>query len=149
VIAGGSAGGYTTLASLTFRDTFQGGASYFGVSDLAALADDTHKFEARYLDWLVGPYPQAKALYDERSPLHNAKRLSKPVIFFQGEEDVVVPPTQTEMIVDALRAHGVAAGYVLFSGEQHGFRQGPNIQRALDAELYFYAFAVFGTRLGF
>jgi dipeptidyl aminopeptidase/acylaminoacyl peptidase len=149
VVAGGSAGGYTTLAALTFHNIFQGGASYYGVSDLATLAKDTHKFEARYLDWLIGPYPQAKALYDERSPLRHASRLSRPVIFIQGDEDVVVPPSQTEMIVDALRSHDVTAGYILFSGEQHGIRRGPNIQRALDAELYFYAFMVFGTKLSF
>lgn len=113
------------------------------------LARDMHKFEAGYLDWLVGPYPQAKAPYNERSPLHHSKRLSKPVIFFQGEDDVVVPATQTEMIVDALRSHKITTGHLLFAGERHGFRKGPNIQRALDAELYFYAFAVFGIRLSF
>jgi dipeptidyl aminopeptidase/acylaminoacyl peptidase len=149
VIAGGSAGGYTALAALTFRDTFQGGASYYGVSDLAALAKDTHKFESHYLDWLIGPYPQAQATYDERSPLHHAERLSKPVIFLQGEEDAIVPVNQTDKMVEALRRKGVAVGYVLFAGEQHGFRRGPNIQRALDAELLFYAFEVFHVRLSF
>jgi dipeptidyl aminopeptidase/acylaminoacyl peptidase len=149
VIAGGSAGGYTCLAALTFRDTFQGGASYYGVSDLAALAKDTHKFESHYLEWLIGPYPQAKARYDERSPLYHVEHLSKPVIFFQGEDDAVVPPQQTELMVEALRRKGIAVGYLLFSGEQHGFRRAPNIQRALDAELYFYAFEVFGTKLAF
>jgi dipeptidyl aminopeptidase/acylaminoacyl peptidase len=149
VIAGGSAGGYTCLAALTFRDMFQGGASYYGVSDLVALAKDTHKFESHYLDWLIGPYPQAKAIYDARSPVHHTQHLSKPIIFMQGEEDAIVPPQQTEMMVAALRDKAIAVGYLLFSGEQHGFRQGPNIQRALDAELYFYAFAVFGTTLSF
>ena len=106
VITGGSAGGYTTLAALVFRDFFQGGASYYGVSDVAALARDTHKFESRYLDWLIGPYPQEEARYRERSPLYHADRLSKPVIFFQGDEDAVVPPNQTEAMVEALRRKG-------------------------------------------
>jgi dipeptidyl aminopeptidase/acylaminoacyl peptidase len=149
VIAGGSAGGYTALAALTFRDTFQGGASYYGVSDLAALTKDTHKFESRYLDWLIGPYPQAKATYDQRSPLHHSERLSKPVIFLQGDEDAIVPPDQTDKMVEALRRKGIAVGYLLFSGEQHGFRRGANIQRALDAELAFYAFEIFNVRLSF
>ncbi len=108
VISGGSAGGYTTLAALTFRDFFQGGASYYGVSDAAALARDTHKFESRYLDWLIGPYPQEEARYRERSPVHHAERLSKPVIFFQGDEDAIVPPNQAEVMVEALRRKGNA-----------------------------------------
>jgi dipeptidyl aminopeptidase/acylaminoacyl peptidase len=149
VISGGSAGGYTTLAALTFHDFFQGGASYYGVSDAAALARDTHKFESRYLDWLIGPYPAEEALYRERSPLFHAERLSKPVIFFQGSEDEVVPPDQTEAMVAALRRNGKPVGYLLFSGEQHGFRQAANIKRALDAELYFYAVEVFKTGLTF
>jgi dipeptidyl aminopeptidase/acylaminoacyl peptidase len=149
VISGGSAGGYTTLAALVFRDFFQGGASYYGVSDIAALARDTHKFESRYLDWLIGPYPDEEALYRERSPLFHADRLSKPVIFFQGDEDAVVPPNQTEAMVAALGRSGLPVGYFLFSGEQHGFRKGSNIQRCLDAELYFYAVQVFRTGLTF
>jgi dipeptidyl aminopeptidase/acylaminoacyl peptidase len=149
VISGGSAGGYTTLAALAFRDFFQGGASYYGVSDAAALARDTHKFESRYLDWLIGPYPQEEARYRERSPLYHAERLSKPVIFFQGEEDAIVPPDQAQVMVEALRRRGNAVGYFLFAGEQHGFRQAGNIQRCLDAELYFYAIEVFGTGLTF
>jgi dipeptidyl aminopeptidase/acylaminoacyl peptidase len=149
VISGGSAGGYTTLAALTFRDFFQGGASYYGVSDIAALARDTHKFESRYLDWLIGPYPQEKARYRERSPLYHADRLAKPVIFFQGEEDAVVPPNQAESMVEALRRKGNPVGYFLFSGEQHGFRKAGNIQRCLDAELAFYAVEVFRTGLTF
>jgi dipeptidyl aminopeptidase/acylaminoacyl peptidase len=149
VISGGSAGGYTTLAALAFRDFFQGGASHYGVSDVAALARDTHKFESRYLDWLIGPYPEEEALYRERSPLFHAERLSKPVIFFQGDEDAVVPPNQTEAMVAALRRNGRPVGYFLFSGEQHGFRQAANIKRALDAELYFYAIEVFGIDLTF
>ena len=149
VISGGSAGGYTTLAALVFHDVFRGGASYYGVSDIAALARDTHKFESRYLDWLIGPYPQDEALYRERSPLYHAERLSRPVIFFQGDEDAIVPPNQTEAMVDALRRRGTPVGYLLFSGEQHGFRNGVNIQRALDAELYFYAVEVFRAGLTF
>jgi dipeptidyl aminopeptidase/acylaminoacyl peptidase len=149
VISGGSAGGYTTLAALVFHDVFRGGASYYGVSDIAALARDTHKFESRYLDWLIGPYPKCEALYRERSPLYHAERLSRPVIFFQGDEDAIVPPNQTEAMVDALRRRGTPVGYFLFSGEQHGFRNGANIQRALDAELYFYAVEVFKTGLLF
>jgi dipeptidyl aminopeptidase/acylaminoacyl peptidase len=149
VISGGSAGGYTTLAALTFRNFFQGGASYYGVSDIAALARDTHKFESRYLDWLIGPYPQEEARYRERSPLYHADRLAKPVIFFQGEEDAVVPPNQAESMVEALRRKGNPVGYFLFSGEQHGFRKAGNIQRCLDAELAFYAIEVFRTGLTF
>lgn len=143
VIDGGSAGGYTTLAALTFRKVFKAGASFYGVSDLAALAQDTHKFEARYLDGLIGPYPEAAALYRERSPLYATDRLSCPVIFFQGDEDKIVPPNQAEMMVDALRAKKLPVAYVLFAGEQHGFRKAENIKRTLDGEFYFYA-KVFG-----
>ncbi|MBZ5578155.1 MAG: prolyl oligopeptidase family serine peptidase [Acidobacteriia bacterium] len=149
VITGGSAGGFTTLAALTFRNHFRGGASHFGVSDLAALAQDTHKFESRYLDSLIGPYPERKDLYDARAPLAHASQLSVPVIFFQGDEDRVVPPAQTELMVDALRQKGTPVGYLLFSGEQHGFRKADSIKRALDAELYFFAVNVFGTGLRF
>jgi dipeptidyl aminopeptidase/acylaminoacyl peptidase len=149
VIRGGSAGGFTTLAALTFRDFFHGGASYYGISDLAVLARETHKFESRYLDWLIGPYPQAQERYRERSPLYHADRLSKPVIFFQGAEDPVVPPNQAEALVEALRRNGKAVGYFVFSGEQHGFRNAANIQRCLDAELQFYAIEVFNVGLRF
>jgi dipeptidyl aminopeptidase/acylaminoacyl peptidase len=149
VISGGSAGGYTTLAALAFRDFFQGGASYYGVSDAAALARDTHKFESRYLDWLIGPFPEMEERYRERSPVYHADRLSKPVIFFQGAEDAVVPPNQTEIMVEALRRNGNAVGYFLFTGEQHGFRQADNIKRCLDAELAFYAVEVFRIGLTF
>jgi dipeptidyl aminopeptidase/acylaminoacyl peptidase len=149
VITGGSAGGYTVLAALARRDFFKGGASYYGVSDVAALARDTHKFESRYLDWLIGPYPQEEALYRERSPLTYADSLNCPVIFFQGAEDRVVPPNQTEMMVEALRRRDIPCGYLLFAGEQHGFRRAENIKRALDAELYFYSELVFRTRLSF
>jgi dipeptidyl aminopeptidase/acylaminoacyl peptidase len=149
VISGGSAGGYTALAALAFRDFFQGGASYYGVSDVAMLARDTHKFESRYLDWLIGPYPKEEERYRERSPLHHADRLSKPVIFFQGDEDEVVPPSQSEAMVEALRRNGNPVGYLLFTGEQHGFRKAANIQRCLDAELAFYAIEVFKIGLTF
>ena len=126
MISGGSAGGYTTLRALTPEDgaTFSAGASYYGVSDLEALARDTHKFESRYLDWLIGPYPRDRETYAERSPINHADRLSAPVIFFQGSADRVVPPNQTELMVAALKARGVPVGYLLFEGEQHGFRQG-------------------------
>lgn len=145
-ISGGSAGGYTTLCALTFRDTFKAGASYYGVSDLTALAQDTHKFESRYLDRLVGPYPERRDLYQERSPFYSIERLSCPVIFFQGLDDKIVPPNQAELMVDALRAKGVPVAYVPFEGEQHGFRRGENIKRALEGELYFYS-RVFGFEL--
>jgi dipeptidyl aminopeptidase/acylaminoacyl peptidase len=143
VITGGSAGGYTALAALTFRDYFRGGASHYGVSDLAVLARDTHKFESRYMDTLVGD------AYQARSPMYHVERLNAPVIFFQGDEDMVVPPNQTEVMVNALRAKGTPVGYLLFSGEQHGFRQAANIKRALDAELLFYAVNVFRCALTF
>ena len=149
VIRGGSAGGYTTLAALAFCNFFHGGASYYGVSDAAALARETHKFESRYLDWLIGPYPQAQERYRERSPLYHVDRLSTPVIFFQGAEDTIVPPNQSEVLVEALRRKGKPVGYFLFSGEQHGFRNAANIQRCLDAELHFYAIEVFKIGLTF
>jgi dipeptidyl aminopeptidase/acylaminoacyl peptidase len=138
-ISGGSAGGYTTLCALTSRNTFKAGASYYGVSDLEALARDTHKFESRYLERLVGAYPQQRQLYLERSPIHFTDRLACPVIFFQGLEDRVVPPSQTEAMVKALRAKGLPVAYVAFAGEQHGFRSAQNIKRSLEAELYFYS----------
>lgn len=143
VIDGGSAGGYTTLCALTFRDVFKAGASYYGVSDLEALATDTHKFESRYLDSLIGPYPERKDLYVARSPIHSAQTLNCPVIFFQGDEDKIVPPNQAEMMVNILREKGLPVAYVLYEGEQHGFRKAENIKRTLDGEFYFYA-KVFG-----
>jgi dipeptidyl aminopeptidase/acylaminoacyl peptidase len=149
VISGGSAGGYTVLSALAFHDFFRGGASHYGVSDPAALARDTHKFESHYLESLIGPYPAREALYRERSPLLHAGGIDVPVIFFQGDEDEVVPPSQTEKMVEALRAKGTPVAYMLFSGEQHGFRQAANIKRALDAELFFYAVNVFRTGLTF
>jgi dipeptidyl aminopeptidase/acylaminoacyl peptidase len=139
MIDGGSAGGYTTLCALTFRDQFKAGASHFGVSDAEALAKETHKFESRYLDSLIGPYPARRDLYVQRSPIHFTDRLSVPVIFFQGLEDKVVPPNQAETMVEALRQKGVPVAYVAFEGEQHGFRRAENIKRALDGELYFYS----------
>jgi dipeptidyl aminopeptidase/acylaminoacyl peptidase len=142
-IRGGSAGGYTTLAALAFRDTFAAGASHFGVADLEALATETHKFESRYLDGLIGPYPERRDLYVERSPIHHVEGIERPLIVLQGLEDEVVPPNQAEMIVDALRRKGVPVAYLTFEGEQHGFRQAANIRRALDAELSFYG-QVFG-----
>ena len=137
-IRGGSAGGYTALAALCFHDVFAAGASYYGISELEALARDTHKFESRYLDWLVGPYPQARERYRERSPIHFVERLSCPVIFFQGLEDKVVPPNQAEMMVAALERKGLPVAYLSFEGEQHGFRRAQTIRRTLEAELYFY-----------
>jgi dipeptidyl aminopeptidase/acylaminoacyl peptidase len=143
-IRGGSAGGFTTLCALTFSDVFAAGASYYGVADLAARATDTHKFESRYLDRLVGPWPEAADVYRARSPIHHADRLSAPVIIFQGLEDKVVPPAQAEVMVHALRADGLPFAYVTFEGEQHGFRQASTIVRAAEAELWFY-----GQILGF
>ncbi len=146
IIRGGSAGGFTTLAALTFRDAFAAGASLYGVADLGALAADTHKFESRYLDRLVGPWPEAADRYRERSPLYSADRLSCPVILLQGAEDKVVPPAQAEVMVDALRTKGLPYAYVVFPGEQHGFRRADNIRRAAEAELSFYA-QVLGFKL--
>jgi dipeptidyl aminopeptidase/acylaminoacyl peptidase len=142
-IRGGSAGGYTTLCALAFADTFSAGASHYGVADCEALARDTHKFESRYLDGLIGPYPEAVDVYRERSPIHHVEGFDQPLIVFQGLEDEVVPPSQSEAIVAALRSKGVPCAYVSFPGEQHGFRQAANIVRALEAELWFYG-QVFG-----
>ncbi len=146
-ISGGSAGGFTTLNALTFRKVFGAGASYYGVSDLAGLANDTHKFESRYLDRLVGPYPERADLYDERSALKHAELIEVPVAFFQGAEDAVVIPEQTESMVNALRARGVPVFYLLFEGEQHGFRKAANIRRALEAEMEFYSTVLFHVGL--
>lgn len=142
-IAGSSAGGYCTLSALTFEDVFAAGASHYGIGDLEALARDTHKFESRYLDSLVGPWPAAKETYVARSPIHHAARLNCPVIFFQGTEDAVVPPNQAEAMVAALREKGIPVAYVLFDGEGHGFRRAENIKRALEGELSFYG-RIFG-----
>ncbi|NUN64373.1 prolyl oligopeptidase family serine peptidase [Pseudanabaena biceps] len=138
-ISGGSAGGYTTLCALTFRDDFKAGASHYGICDLEALATDTHKFESRYLDSLLGKYPEQKELYIQRSPIHFTEKLSCAIAFFQGLEDKVVPPNQAEMMVAALQKKGLPVLYVAFEGEQHGFRKAENIKRALDGEFGFYA----------
>jgi dipeptidyl aminopeptidase/acylaminoacyl peptidase len=145
-IRGGSAGGYTTLAALAFRDAFATGASLFGVSDLEALARETHKFESRYLDGLIGPYPARKDLYRERSPIHHVNRIAAPMILFQGLEDRVVPPNQAELMVAALAKKGLSVAYVAFAGEGHGFRRAETIIRAHEAELYFYS-RIFGFAL--
>jgi dipeptidyl aminopeptidase/acylaminoacyl peptidase len=142
-ISGGSAGGYTTLCALTFHDVFAAGASHYGIGDLEALARDTHKFESRYTDWLVGPLPATRDRYVERSPIHHHERIECPVIFFQGLEDRVVPPNQAEAMVAVLARRGIPHAYVPFEGEQHGFRRAENIRTALDGELYFYS-RIFG-----
>jgi dipeptidyl aminopeptidase/acylaminoacyl peptidase len=139
IITGGSAGGYTTLGALTFRNVFKAGASHFGISNLEAMARDTHKYESQYLTGLLGRYPERKDIYFDRSPINFPERLSCPVIFFQGLEDKVVPANQAEKMVEAIRAKGIPVSYVAFAGEQHGFRQAKNIKRALDGELYFYS----------
>jgi dipeptidyl aminopeptidase/acylaminoacyl peptidase len=137
-IRGGSAGGFTTLAALAFHDVFAGGASHYGVADLGLLAAETHKFEARYLDRLVGPWPEAREVYDARSPINHVEGIDRPLVVFQGADDAVVPPDQAERIVEGLRARGVPVTYVLFEGEGHGFRQAEHIRTALDTELAFY-----------
>ena len=144
LIRGGSAGGYTTLSALAFTDEFAAGANYFGVSDLEALAKHTHKFESRYLDSMIGPYPEAKAVYDARSPINALDGFNAPLITFQGLEDKVVPPAQSERIYEALKAKGTPTAYIPFESEQHGFRIAQNNITALEAELYFY-----GKVLGF
>jgi len=143
IITGGSAGGYTTLAALAFRDTFKAGASLFGVSDLEVFVHDTHKFESRYLHQLIGPFPERRELYRERSPINALDRISVPMILFQGVEDRVVPPNQAELIVEALRKRRLPVAYLAYEGEGHGFRRAENIKRTLDASLYFYG-RVFG-----
>ncbi len=143
-IRGSSAGGYTALCALAFTDVFAVGASYYGVADLASLAIDTHKFESRYLDRLVGPWPEADPVYRARSPIHAADQISSPLIVFQGAEDKVVPPAQAEVIVAALRGKGLPFAYLLFEGEQHGFRKAETMKRTVEAELWFY-----GRILGF
>lgn len=138
-IRGRSAGGYTTLAALTFHNYFKAGASYYGVSDLEALARDCHKFESRYLDNLIGPYPDRREVYQQRSPLNFIDRLRVPLILFQGLQDKVVPPNQSQAMFDALDAKSLPVAYITFDSEQHGFREAANIKHALEAELYFYA----------
>ena len=146
-IRGGSAGGYTTLAALARADTpFAAGADHCGLADLEVIARETHKFESRYLDSLVAPYPEGRDVYRNRSPIHHVDAFTRPLIVVQGLDDEVVPPNQSEMIVDALRAKGVPVAYLPFEGEHHGLRRAENIRRALDAELSFYA-QVFGFEL--
>ena len=139
VIRGSSAGGFTTLLALTTRDVFSAGASYYGVSELEALLRDTHKFESRYLDTMVGRFPEHEERYRERSPINHIDSLSAPMIVLQGLDDEIVPPNQAELMVNALREKGLPVAYLTFEGEQHGFRQAANIRRALEAELYFYS----------
>ncbi|MCC7022750.1 MAG: S9 family peptidase [Thermomicrobiales bacterium] len=142
-IRGWSASGYTTLAALTFADLFRAGASHFGISDLETMTTDTHKFESRYLDGLIGPYPDRRDIYMERSPIHHLERISAPLILFQGTEDTVVPPDQAEKMYEAMAARGLPVALVMFAGEGHGFRSAENIRRALEGELDFYG-QVFG-----
>ena len=144
MIRGGSAGGFTVLSVLAHHDQFAVGASRYGVADLEVLAGDTHKFESRYLDSLIGPWPEAKAVYDERSPINHVDKITAPMIVLQGDEDAVVPPRQSEMVVEALQKRGVEVSYILFEGEQHGFRKAENVIAALESELAF-----FGKVLGF
>ena len=144
-IRGGSAGGFTTLACLAFTDFFAAGASYYGVSDLTALAEETHKFESRYLDSMVGKYPEERQKYLDRSPINHTENLSCPVILFQGLEDKIVLPNQSQKMYASLKAKGIPVSYLEFEGEQHGFRKSENIQRALEAEFYFYSH-VFGFK---
>ncbi|MYN06038.1 dipeptidyl-peptidase 5 [Pseudoduganella aquatica] len=138
IIRGGSAGGLTTLCALTFHDVFKLGASYYGVSDLKGLDQDSHKFESHYNEYLIAAAPQAEALYQARSPINHTDRLARPMIFFQGLDDKVVPPQQSVAMVQALRQRGVPVAYVPLEGEGHGFRKAENIVRTLEAELYFY-----------
>ncbi|MCX6058046.1 MAG: prolyl oligopeptidase family serine peptidase [Chloroflexi bacterium] len=146
-IRGGSAGGYTTLACLTFKnEVFKAGASYYGISELEVFATDTHKFESRYMDSLIGAYPERKDLYFNRSPINFIQNLSCPLIMFQGDEDKVVPPSQSQMMFEAMRDKELPVAYLLFEGEQHGFRKAENIKRSLEAELYFYS-KIFGFEL--
>lgn len=143
-IRGGSAGGWTVLCALTRGGSpFAAGTSYFGVADLAAMAQDTHDFESHYLDGLVGPLPEARALYDERSPLSHVDRLDRPVLLLQGLDDPVVPPNQAELFLAALAGSGVPHAYLAFEGEAHGFRRAETVVAALEAELSFYG-QVFG-----
>ena len=144
IIRGRSAGGYTTLAALTFHSSaFKAGASYYGIADLERLTEDTHKFESRYLDGLIGPYPADREKYRARSPIHFVDRLSCPIIFFQGLDDRVVPPNQSRLMADSVRRKGLPVALVMFPEEQHGFRRADSISRCLEAELFFYG-AVFG-----
>jgi dipeptidyl aminopeptidase/acylaminoacyl peptidase len=148
-IRGGSAGGYTTLCALTFHDVFAAGASHYGIGDLEALARDTHKFESRYMDGLIGPYPEARDLYRARSPIHFTDRLAVPVALFQGADDPIVPPNQAEAMAAALQQKRLPVLYLSFEGERHGFRRADTVRRALDAELCFYSLYLSKARLAF
>ncbi|MEZ4530392.1 MAG: S9 family peptidase [Thermomicrobiales bacterium] len=138
IIQGWSASGYTTLSALAFRDFFKAGVSYFGIGDLEAMVHDTHKFESRYLDGLIGPYPEAIDRYKERSAVHYVENITAPLLIFQGDEDKVVPPNQAQMMYDAVEANGKPVALVIYEGEQHGFRKSENIRHALDSSLYFF-----------
>ena len=144
IIKGGSAGGYTTINALTFRDDFAVGATYYGIADLSVFIEDTHKFESKYLESLIGPYSENKNLYYERSAINYTDQLSCPMIIFQGSEDKIVPPSQAEMLSNALKKKFIPYSYILFEGEQHGFRKSGNIIKSQEAELFFY-----GKMLGF
>jgi dipeptidyl aminopeptidase/acylaminoacyl peptidase len=137
-VRGWSAGGYNTFACLAFADTFHAGAAYFGISDVAVFAAQTHKFESRYADYLVGPRETSQALYRERSPLHSADRINAPLAMFQGDLDKITPANQSEMILDSLRGRQVPVMYLLFEGEGHGFRKYETNLACLKAELAFY-----------
>ncbi|MFT5099402.1 MAG: dipeptidyl aminopeptidase/acylaminoacyl peptidase, partial [Planctomycetaceae bacterium] len=139
IIRGGSAGGFTVLAAHAFHNTFSAGASHYGISDLTILAEETHKFESRYLDQVIGPYPELDHVYRQRSPINHLDNFKAPLIMLQGLDDKVVPPNQSEMIFNALKKRGVPTAYVSFEGEGHGFRQADNIVHAIQAELYFYS----------
>tara|TARA_R110000751_G_C13775172_1_gene480539 strand:- start:235 stop:2226 length:1992 start_codon:yes stop_codon:yes gene_type:complete len=142
-IRGGSAGGYTTLAALAFQNVFKAGTSYYGISDLGVLAGDTHKFESRYLDQLIGPYPEMKSVYEQRSPINSVQNITAPLLLLQGLDDKVVPPNQSELIFNALKENCIATAFITFEGEGHGFRQPANNIKALNSELSFYG-QVFG-----
>ena len=144
-MAFGSAGGYTTLCALAYHDFFKAGTSYYGIGNLETLVTDTHKFESRYLDGLIGKYPEKMEVYQNRSPIHAIDLLNCPIIIFQGLEDKVVPPNQAEAMVRALKSKNIPVAYVSFDEEGHGFRKSENIKRALDAELFFYG-SVFGFK---
>lgn len=145
-IRGGSAGGFTVLSALTFHDVFKAGASLYGIGDLELLVAGTHKFEVHYTDSLIGPYPETKALYQQRSPINHIEGLTCPVIFLQGLDDKIVPPDQAQLMVNALTEKRIPVAYVPFEGEGHGFRKAENIKKALESELYFYS-KVFGFEL--
>ena len=142
-ITGGSAGGYTTLMALAVRDEFASGTSYYGVADLVSFHEETHKFESHYDEYLVGPWPEALDLYRERSPVTHADSIKRPLLLLQGLDDKVVPPSQSEVIVDALDRRGIPYAYIAFEGEGHGFRRAENVKRAIEAHLSFLA-QVFG-----